>query len=70
MTGGFEENEASSGSIACLNIWSGIYSSATLLAFSQCKNKGDIHHLDTAAGTMYGEVTSSSGTLIPSVFLG
>lgn len=56
--GGFEEVEASEGSVACLNIWDEVFTSETLLNFSRCENHGNIFHLSDTSGTLYGDVFS------------
>ena len=62
LSGGFSANQVSEGSISCLNIWSGTYSSDELLCFSKCDNHGDIFHLSPGSGEIYGSgVTFNSG---------
>ena len=52
----FAEDQASSGSIACLNIWSQDFSPETMMSFSLCKNRGDVFHLNTESGLAHGSV--------------
>lgn len=59
-------HDASAGYFACLNIWTGIYSSDSLMAFSQCKNPGDIFYLsqihdETLYGNVHSELSSEQG---------
>ena len=54
--GGFVHAEAGNGSVSCFNIFSGVFASSTLKAFSQCRNEGDILHLTGLLGTFYGDV--------------
>ena len=58
FSGSFTDRESSAGFVTCLNIWSGVISSETLLAFSQCRNYGDIFHLDDQSGSLHGLVTA------------
>ena len=52
----FAEDQASSGSIACLNIWSQDFSPETMMSVSLCKNSGDVFHLNTESGLAHGSV--------------
>ena len=58
FSGRFTDRESSAGFVTCLNIWTGVFSSEKLLAFSQCRNYGDIFHLDDQAGSLHGLVTA------------
>ena len=58
FSGRFTDHESSAGFVTCLNIWSGVFSSETLLAFSQFKYYGDTFHLDDQSGSLHGLVTA------------
>ena len=63
VLGSFDTDQAGSGSVACLNIYNGVYQSSQLLAFSQCDVTGDIFHLDILSGRIYGDVTTNTGSM-------